>query len=506
MIHRIKAMYDEGRGLGVRAIARELGISRNTVRKYLKQDEGSIFEQQSRRERRKNLDAHRDYIIKVLQDFPGISAVKVWRKLKELHPDLAVSERSARRYIKCLKETITVKQRRYYEPVLDMEPGVQCQVDGGEQRGVLIGGVEHPVYFVVFVLSFSRLMYVGVSDKPMGTGDFIRRHDEAFRYFGGAPEECVYDQTKLVVVQEQYRELKLNQQFHAYATAAGFRIHACEGYDPESKGKVEAGVKYVKQSCFYGETFEDWNHLREHVARWLDETANVRVHGTTGEVPWQRYERDERSHMKPYWTPPFLSWSSSPQETRKVDKTGLISWQSNKYSVPLAYQRSRVGVRVDGAQLVLTDLESGAQIARHNISPGKGQVIKNNDHYRDKEARIEDLEKRILTMLGEVEGKALCLLLKKTNPRVYKDQLCGLLELLKSHGMPRRVLLRLMERTTLSATQIRDYLEAYKAQPERFEGAALEPRAKTPVIGSSALGHYAAVGLQGKEASHGRLH
>lgn len=89
-------------------------------------------------------------------------------------------------------------------------------------------------------------MYVGLSFKPLDIQAFIRLHYEAFRYFGGMPEECVYDQTKLVVISEEYREIVVNQRFHEYATAAGYRIHACEGYDPESKSKAEAGVKYVK--------------------------------------------------------------------------------------------------------------------------------------------------------------------------------------------------------------------------------------------------------------------
>jgi hypothetical protein len=105
-------------------------------------------------------------------------------------------------------------------------------------------------------LSFSRLMYVGLSWKPLDTRQFIQLHDEAFRYFGGVPEECVYDQTKLVVLDEQYRELNLNPLFARYATTIGLHIHACEGYDPESKGKVEAGVKYVKQDALYGEEFD----------------------------------------------------------------------------------------------------------------------------------------------------------------------------------------------------------------------------------------------------------
>ena len=116
-------------------------------------------------------------------------------------------------------------------------------------RGVLVAGRETTVYFVVFVLSYSRLIYVAVSDKPVNTESFIRMHDQAFRYFGGCPEECVYDQSKLVVLSERFREIEVNERFLAYATAAGFRIRACEGYDPESKGKVEAGVKYVKQNA-----------------------------------------------------------------------------------------------------------------------------------------------------------------------------------------------------------------------------------------------------------------
>ena len=211
-----------------------------------------------------------------------------------------------------------------------MEPGVQCQVDGGEFC-VKIGGEETRVYFVVFVLSYSRLMYVAVSREPVDTEKFIRMHDAAFRYFGGCPEECVYDQTKLVVLEERFRELRLNERFHAYATAAGFRVRACEGYDPESKGKVEAGVKYVKRNALYGESFRDWQELESYLLEWLHEKANRRVHSTTGKVVREHYEECERSHMRAYFTPRYLGLPEGCQEVRKVDKTGLIAWKSNRY-------------------------------------------------------------------------------------------------------------------------------------------------------------------------------
>src|SRR3546814_11537407 len=90
------------------------------------------------------------------------------------------------------------------------------------------------------------------------------------------PEELVYDQTKLVVLSEQYRELTLNPRFHEFATTAGFRIYACEGYDPESKGKVEAGVKYVKQDGLYGEEFASEQDLRHHLQHWQIGRASCR--------------------------------------------------------------------------------------------------------------------------------------------------------------------------------------------------------------------------------------
>ena len=115
MIHKIKALHNEGDGLSIRSIACQLGISRNTVRKYLRMDEAAIGEQQSNRTRHKQLDDYRDYIVTLLGQFPHLSAVKVLRKLKERHPELGVSDRSARRCSRrpsaCVRSVITSQSR-----------------------------------------------------------------------------------------------------------------------------------------------------------------------------------------------------------------------------------------------------------------------------------------------------------------------------------------------------------------------------------------------------------
>lgn len=505
MIHKIKALHDQGRGLSVRAISRELGLARNTVRKYLKLDEAAISEAREEPSRSKRLDAHRDFLIHQLKAYPQLSAVKLARRLRERVGELPASERSLRRYVRALKEQVASGQCRYYEPVVDAVPGVQCQVDPGELRGVMIGGVERVVYFVVFVLACSRLLYVGLRLQPLDTEAFIQLHDEAFRYFGGVTEECVYDQTKMVVISEQYRELTLNPRFHQYATTAGYRIHACEGYDPESKGKVEAGVKYVKQDALYGERFESETALREHVHDWLETVANARTHGTTGREPRAHFEAEERAQLRPYRVPPSLLNTTPEQHRRRADKTGLISWKANKYSVPLAWQRAQVGVCEQDSNLHIHDLETGERIATHALCLEKGRTVKNNHHYRDPAQRIAELEASIAESLPNEVGQALCRLLKATSPRIYKDQLVGVRDLLRRHAPVAPELLEVLtQQARLTASTVQRYLEAWQQAEVRGRKPDIvsEPDAHSQ-LPASALQAYARLGRStGQEVIH----
>jgi hypothetical protein len=209
--------------------------------------------------------------------------------------------------------------------------------------------------------------------------------------------------------------------------------------------------------------------------------------------------------MGDYLMPGYVALTSASQDSRKVDKTGLISWRSNKYSAPMIYQQARVGVRLEGTQLVLSDRETGVEIARHGVSQGKGEVIKNNDHYRDKQAQISDLEAEVIDLLGDAAGTALCGLLKQTSPRIYKDQLVGVKTLLKRYEMPQSLLSRLLDRPALTATQVRDYLEAYAAQPQWFSEVQTQAP-DTYVSQPSALNRYAGIAQQREEVDNDQLH
>ncbi len=489
MIHKIKAMHDEGRGASIKEISRTLGVSRNTVRKFLRMDEQAIQETVTAPSRHKVLDQYRGYLKSLLSRFSGLKTPKIHRKLKAKVPGLDVSERSLRRYLTRLRPLVAAAQARYYEPVIDEVPAVQCQVDAGELRDVEVGGIRKTVYFLVFVLSYSRLMFVSLSSKPLDTEQFIQMHDEAFRFFGGIPEECVYDQTKLVVIEEHFREVILNERFHRYASQVGLDVRVCEGYDPESKGKVEAGVKYVKGDCLYGDIYASWSALTRHVSHWLDEVANVRIHGTTREVPQVVYDEREQALMKPY----IVAHLPTEQSSRKVDKTGLISYRANKYSVPLAYQQSSVRVEALEHQLVIYDALEGHEIARHTLTLNKGHIIKNTDHYRDASARIADYEASVRTLCGDGEGRQLCLLIKQTSPKIYKDQLRGVIEIMTPLApIDPGLIERLLDRPRLTATQLQDYMRAFLHNPEGFSRDP-EPHREMP---SGVLSQYAGLAQQ----------
>ncbi len=216
--------------------------------------------------------------------------------------------------------------------------------------------------------------------------------------------------------------------------------------------------------------------------------------------------------MLPYLTPSCLQANSEKTVvTRKADKTGLIAWQSNKYSVPMIYQSARVGVKTEASQLIISNLETGDKIAEHLISIEKGQVIKNTDHYRDKAQRIKELEADLLQILGDTEqSQALCALLKTTSPKLYKDQLSGAKQIVSAYckhygAIELEQLSRLINTPRLTATGLRERLLAFQQNPERDNEPQAQQHTHDQINqGNSALARYAA--LNGHPDGQGESH
>ncbi len=136
----------------------------------------------------------------------------------------------------------------------------------------------------------------------------IRGLENAFAYFGGVPQELLFDQMRSVVISDDRLSeggLVLNTEFLRFAAHWGFRPRACRAYRAKTKGKVERPIRYLRQSFFYGRTFLNDDDLNTQGQSWLDGTANVRRHRTIGESPRERFERDERKMLKPLALTPY---------------------------------------------------------------------------------------------------------------------------------------------------------------------------------------------------------
>ena len=424
MYHKIKALRQRH---SIRQCASLLGISVNTVRKYECMTLQEASDYLPKVKRSSQFDQAREFVVLYIENFPKISASKLYQKVVAQYPDIRAKERAFRKWVAPIRATISPKKQRHYEPIIDMQPGQQVQVDGGESwvQCSNIASEKFKVYFIAFVFSCSRMAYLYFQERPFKTTDFIKAHLAAFQFFGGIAREYVYDQSKLVVIQEKYGEVLFNQQFHEFANRYQFLPKVCEGYDPESKGKVERFIRYTKENFLYGDYFIDIEAIRKAALVWLAETANSRLHDATKQQPVKLFAEEYALLNRTLVSPQITN-------QRLVDKTGLLSYAGNKYSVPFNYQRQPVSVLQTGQTLRIYNLESGDEIAVHKIPANNVQVVKNTNHDRDMRKSIDDLEAEALKIwTGYPYGATLVERTKKENPKLARDQLKGLIQLSK---------------------------------------------------------------------------
>lgn len=175
-------------------------------------------------------------------------------------------------------------------------------------------------YALLVVLGYSRLLWCRFYPRQdMRT--VIEGLEEAFRSFGGVPQELLFDQMKAVITRDLRLEggaLVHNLEFLRFAHHWSFTPRACRPYRAQTKGKVERPVRYLRDNFVYGRTFLNDADLDHQRRQWLDEVANVRVHGTTGERPRERFDRDERLLLQPLAARPYTSLvlAASPRQAR----------------------------------------------------------------------------------------------------------------------------------------------------------------------------------------------
>jgi transposase len=255
-------------------------------------------------------------------------------------------------------------------------PGQQAQVDWGHFGTILHGGVQRKLYAFLMTLGFSRVMYLEFT-VSLDTAWWLRGHLHAFAYFGGVPRQVLHDNLKSAVLgRDATGTVQWNPRYLDFATQLGFSPRACAPYRAQTKGKVENGVGYVRGNFWPGLHYVDLPDLNRQALSWLDITANRRVHGTTGVVPFSRLAVEQ---LAPWQNSP--PYDTSVIVARRSSRDCLVSYDGNFYSVPAAYAQQDLMVKATEGGEVRVFTAQGTEIARHAQAAGHGQRVLVAAHY-----------------------------------------------------------------------------------------------------------------------------
>ncbi|MCM3711123.1 Mu transposase domain-containing protein [Sporosarcina luteola] len=357
---------------------------------------------------------------------------------------------------------------------------MQCQVDFGETVLLTEYGERRKVYCIGFVLAHSRYKYIEWLDRPFRTVDVIRMHENAFRFYDGMPEEIVYDQDKLLTVSENAGDLLLTEQFKSYRDYRGFRVHLCRKADPESKGKIESVIKFVKYNFSKNRTFVDLEKLNQQTVEWLKRTGNRKVHQTIKKRPFKVFAL-EKQHLKSLSTSYILSPSSDMKIiSRNVQKDNTIRFEGNRYSVPAGTYHPRTANRVfldiNESRLRIRLEPDGNTIADHPLSGGKGHLITDPSHKRKSGTKTARLSQEVQQLFQNHELiKWYLKELRAKYPRHLIDQLVVMKHAIHQHPEFADEALRLAKMYNLiSANDYRDILFSLHKESESKEIKAAE--------------------------------
>lgn len=364
-------------GWRYRRIARELGVHRETVARYdrlrlksaskpAKVTPGSgdpaslIFGSiQTPPTSRSQCEPYLENIEAKLER--ELSAKRIYQDLVAEH-GFAGSYSSVKRFVRKLGKKLPLPFRR-----MECEPGAEAQVDFGTGAWVIENGKKRRPHVLRITLSNSRKSYSEAVWRQT-TENFIRCIENAFRSFGGVTKTLVIDNLKAAVKNVDWFDPDINPKVLAFARHYGFVIMPTKPRTPEHKGKVESGIKYVKNNALKGRTFSSLTEQNRFLVDWENNVADTRIHGTTKKQVRRMFEEVERPALMALPSEPFPFYHEGK---RKVHRDGHVEVARSYYSVPPEYLGREVWVRWNG-RLVRVFNESFEQIAVHTgVEAGK---------------------------------------------------------------------------------------------------------------------------------------
>ncbi len=349
-------------GLTVSEIARQCGLDRKTVRRYIERGlEPPTYG--PRKPRRTVLDPFTAYLRQRVGAYPGLTGARLLRELKEL------GYAGGYTAVTDLLRDVRPRPAPGFEVRFETAPGEQGQVDFAQFQVVFDDEPTTPriVWLFSMVLGYSRLIWARfVMHQDLPT--VLRCHVAAFDALGGAPRELLYDRMKTAVIRDGERDgIVYNRALIDLARHYGFHPKACQPYRAKTKGKVERPFRYIREDFFLARSFRNLADLNDQLRRWLDGVANPRLHATTRRVVNEAFA-EERLHLRPL---PLAPFRSVLRLERRISRDGMISVGGNFYSVPDATRCRLVEVHTLASEVRI--FEDDVLIAAHPVLEGRHQ-------------------------------------------------------------------------------------------------------------------------------------
>lgn len=363
-MHTIRDLAAQGRS--IRAIADETGIARNTVRKYLR----GTPEAAPRPRRDTKLDPFKAQIRRWIHEDRLLNCVTMLERLK------TQGYTGSRSILKAFVSPLR-PPRRGRRPVrrYETKPGEQMQIDWGEFLFEQDGQI-HKLYGFTAVLGYSRMRFVCFT-KRCDVATLIRCVMRACEYFGGLPKVILADRMKSVLVQMDGATPQWNTRWADFLAAIGVTPRVCRAYAPQTKGKVERTIRFVKESFWPGVRFTDVLDLNRQGLDWCDR-RNQQPHATTGEPPIERWVAEG---LRPL--PTGFAWERFAVEDRKVTSDGFVPFDGVLYGVPARAQLHGRVVQVGVRGTTVTIWSQSQVIVQHTLRAASGSQVLHPDQFTD---------------------------------------------------------------------------------------------------------------------------
>jgi transposase len=405
-------------GWSIRRIARDLGIDRQTVRRYIRLEQSdpkpptkapSGSDETSKPPTNAPTGSETGSDIPVSR-LPGVtSKCEPYRKVIEAKFDIGLNAQriyqdlvtehgytdsyySVRRFVNRLSSNDRCLPFRRME----CDPGQEAQVDFGTAAPIIDpDGKYRRGYVFRITLSNSRKGYSETVFKQT-TNNFISCLENAFRHFGGVPKTLVVDNLRAAVTNADWYDPDINPKVQSFCQHYNTVILPTKSYTPRHKGKIERGIGYVKNNALKGKRFSSITEQNTYLLHWEANVADKRIHGTTRKQVGKVFEEVEKPALMPL---PAGRFPSFEEARRSVHRDGHIEVKKAYYSVPPEYVGREVWARWDGHLVRIYNSHMEQLVVHLQTEPGRFQTMPEHIHSK----KISSVERGATWLLKRVE-------------------------------------------------------------------------------------------------------